>query len=239
MIRPKIQGVDGLCEALAEKSHAAHCQGQHSGKGAGAADADEDQSIDQEGNGPDGGHQCPEQPGGGGREKAAAEKRQRNGKDGADAGPHQRDGNGLQQEIGKSAAVQAEKQLPVRVQEAGEERLHHLHACAGKVGQRKRDRAEQHQRGRRARQQPALLPAQGPLLLHQTGEPCAEMLHEIDHGEEEQQDCPHLVVLPPGDLFIKQQADSACAHIAQDGAVPHIALQQIEGVGEIGRQDLR
>ena len=38
-------------------------------------------------------------------------------KDGADAGPHQRDGDGLQQEIGKSAAVQAEKQLPVRVQE--------------------------------------------------------------------------------------------------------------------------
>jgi hypothetical protein len=65
------------------------------------------------------------------------------------------------------------------------------------------------------------------------------MLHEIDHGEKQQQDRPHLVVLPPGDLFIKQQADSACAHIAQDGAVPHIALQQIEGVGEIGRQDLR
>ncbi len=45
----------------------------------------------------------------------------------------------------------------------------------------------------------------------------------------------HLVVLPPGDLFVQQQADPAGAHIAQDGAVAHIGLQQVEGVGEIGR----
>ena len=41
-----------------------------------------------------------------------------------------------------------EEERPVTAEELG---LHHLHACAGKVGQRKRDRAEQHQRGRRAR----------------------------------------------------------------------------------------
>ena len=109
----------------------------------------------------------------------------------------------------------------------------------GQVRRRQGERAEHEQEDRRPGQQPAAGGPQGALVLHQAGEPGAQVLHEIDHRKEQQQDRAHLVILPPGDLFIQQQADAAGPHIAQDGAVADVALQQIEGIGEIGGQDLR
>ena len=125
------------------------------------------------------------------------------------------------------------------MEDTGQQSPHHPEAGAGEIRRRQRQGTQEEQPPCRASQCPPACPAQGHLLLHQAGQQGTEGLHEIDRDKEQQQNHAHFAILPPGDLFVEQQADAPGPHIAQNGAVAHVALQQIEGVGEVGRGNLR
>ena len=67
----------------------------------------------------------------------------------------------------------------------------------------------------------------------------AEALDAADSHEQAHKDRADAAILPPRDLLIEQQADAARADIAEDGAVAHIRLEQIERVCQIAGRDLR
>ena len=67
----------------------------------------------------------------------------------------------------------------------------------------------------------------------------ADALDDHDGDKEDDQDHAKAVVFAPADLFIHNEAQSARAHIAEDGGVAHVALQTEQGHGQIGRQHLR
>ena len=67
----------------------------------------------------------------------------------------------------------------------------------------------------------------------------AEALDDHDGGKEDDQDHAKAVVFTPANLFIHDKAQSARAHIAEDGGIAHVALQTKQGHGQIGGQHLR
>ena len=97
------------------------------------------------------------------------------------------------------------------------------------------DDAHEHRRPDRA-----LCPARdAALAADDASEHVAEPLDAADSHEQAHKDRADAAVLPPRDLLIEQQADAARADIAEDSAVAHIRLEQVERVGQVARGDLR
>ena len=67
----------------------------------------------------------------------------------------------------------------------------------------------------------------------------AEPLDAAHGHKQAHEDRADAVVFPPRDLLVEQQTDAARADIAEDGAVAHVRLEQIERVGQIAGRDLR
>ena len=67
----------------------------------------------------------------------------------------------------------------------------------------------------------------------------AEPFDAAHRHKQAHQDRADAAVFPPRDLLIEQQTDAARADIAEDGAVAHVRLEQVERVGQIARCDLR
>ena len=67
----------------------------------------------------------------------------------------------------------------------------------------------------------------------------ADGFNDTDRQKQNQKDGTDLLKFPPGNLFIQDQADAASTDITQDGALPYVSLQQIQGIGQIGGQNFR
>ena len=97
------------------------------------------------------------------------------------------------------------------------------------------DHAHQHRRPEHT-----LCPARdAALAADDVPERMAEPLDAADGHEQAHEDRADAAVLPPRDLLIEQQADAAGADIAEDSAVAHIRLEQVERVCQVAGGDLR
>ena len=67
----------------------------------------------------------------------------------------------------------------------------------------------------------------------------ADGFNDTDRQKQNQKDGADLLKFPPGNFFVQDQANTPCADIAQNGTLPHVGFQQIQGIGQIGGQNLR
>ena len=65
----------------------------------------------------------------------------------------------------------------------------------------------------------------------------AEPFDAAHSHKQAHEDRADAAVFPPRDLLVEQQSDAASADIAEDGAVAHVRLEQIERVCQIAGRD--